>query len=57
MHVARTVDEWLVEDEWWRHPLQRRYLRLVLADGRPLTLFQDRLTGAWYRQHYTLRAA
>jgi hypothetical protein len=57
MQAVQIVDEWLVEDEWWRRPLERRYLHLVLADGRPLTLFQDRLTGEWYRQQYTIRAA
>ena len=55
--VAGVVDEWLVEDEWWRQPLARRYLQLILDDGRLLTLFEDRCTGAWFQQHYAMRAA
>ncbi len=50
--VAAVVDEWLVEDEWWRAPLARRYLRLLLADGRLLTLFADLVHGGWYLQPY-----
>ncbi len=50
--VAEVVDEWLVEDEWWRRPLARRYLRLLLADGRLLTLFEDLVHGGWYLQPY-----
>jgi hypothetical protein len=50
--VAAVVDEWLIEDEWWRRPLARRYLRLLLADGRLLTLFEDLVHGGWYLQPY-----
>ena len=57
MFVAEVVDEWLVEDEWWRTPVARRYLQLVLADGRLLTLFEDRITADWYAQRYTVPVA
>jgi hypothetical protein len=50
--VVTVVDEWLVEDGWWRTPVARRYLQLVLDDGRLLTVFEDRLAGAWYAQPY-----
>lgn len=50
--VRAVVEEWLVEDEWWRTPLARRYLRLELVDGRLLTLFVDLVHGGWYRQPY-----
>ena len=52
--VAEVVDTWLVEDEWWRAPLARRYVRLVLADGCLVTLFEDLLAGGWYLQRYAL---
>jgi hypothetical protein len=50
--VAEITDVWLIEDEWWQNPLARRYLRLLLADGRLLTVFEDLLGGAWYVQRY-----
>jgi hypothetical protein len=53
--VADVIDEWLVEDEWWRHPISRHYRCLILDDGRLLTVFEDRETGAWFRQHYAVR--
>lgn len=53
MPVAQITDEWLVEDEWWRRPLARRYVRLLLADDRVLTLFEDLVQGGWYLQRYT----
>jgi hypothetical protein len=55
--VADVIDEWLVEDEWGRQPLERRYRHLLLDDGRLLTAFEDRCSGAWFRQHYTVQAA
>jgi hypothetical protein len=54
VEVESVLDTWLVEDEWWRTRLERRYVRLVLADGRLLTLFEDRAAGSWYVQGYRL---
>ncbi len=35
-------EEWLVEDRWWTpKPLRRRYLELVLVDGRNVVVFQE----------------
>ena len=50
--VAEVVDTWVIEDEWWRTPIARQYVRVLLADGRPLTLFHDRIGGGWYLQRY-----
>ncbi len=51
MSVERTVDSWLVEDEWWRDvPVVRRYHRVVLANGTQRTLYQDLVTGDWFAQ-------
>ena len=55
-HVAAILDVWLVEDDWWRAPVARRYVRLALDDGRLLTLFEDLTDGSWYLQRYLLRA-
>lgn len=50
--VAAVVDTWLIDEEWWRIRIRRRYHRLVLIDGRMITLFEDREAGAWYTQEY-----
>ena len=50
--VAAVRDRWLVEDEWWREPLSRRYLELLLADGSVRTLYLDAVNGYWYAQVY-----
>jgi hypothetical protein len=50
--VAEVVDTWVIEDEWWRAPIARQYVRALLVDGRLLTLFHDRAGGGWYQQRY-----
>jgi len=53
--VARVEEVWRVAEEWWREePVARTYYRLVLDDGRPLTLFHDDegAGGGWFSQHY-----
>ena len=54
--VARVEEVWRVAEEWWREePVARTYYRLVLDDGRPLTLFHDdegAVGGGWFSQHY-----
>ncbi len=50
--VEAVRDRWLVEDEWWREPLSRRYLELLLADGSVRTLYLDVTNGHWYAQTY-----
>jgi hypothetical protein len=41
-----------VDEEWWRErPIVRMYYRVNMEDGRQITVFQDMLDGAWYRQN------
>jgi len=52
---VRSVDDiWKVgPDEWWRgpaHTIERMYHELRLEDGRRLTVFQDMVSGDWFRQ-------
>ncbi len=53
---TRTVecleDTWLLEDEWWRQRICRRYYRLALVDGPRITVFHDCAEDAWYAQGY-----
>jgi hypothetical protein len=50
--IARVQDAWHVDDEWWREPIRRRYLQVVLADGSLRTLFHDRRADRWFAQSY-----
>jgi hypothetical protein len=50
--VAAIQDMWIVQDEWWRQPVNRQYFLLLLDDGRRETVFLDRETFAWYAQAY-----
>jgi len=52
--TARRVEvvreRWRIDDEWWREPISREYLSVVLDDGRVLTLYHDLSDGLWYTQ-------
>lgn len=49
--VEAVVEDWVVEDRWWTgRPLRRRYLELVLADGRDIVVFRDVIGGGWFTQ-------
>ncbi len=54
--VARVEEIWRIAEEWWRsEPLARTYYRLLLADGRIVTLFHDDDAASgdgWYEQGY-----
>lgn len=50
--IVRVQDTWHVEDEWWREPIDRRYLQVVLHDGALRTLFHDRVSDRWFAQSY-----
>ena len=49
--VESVLEEWLVEDRWWTsRPLRRRYLELVLENGRCALVFRDLESGRWFSQ-------
>ena len=48
--VRQILEIWQVDDEWWRDPISRRYARLVLEDGRIVTVYRDLLSRRWYLQ-------
>lgn len=48
--VAAVLDSWQLDDEWWRHPISRRYFAVMLEGGRRMLLFEDLVTGEWYEQ-------
>jgi hypothetical protein len=50
--VERIQDTWIIEDEWWRDPIDRQYFALLLGDGTRRTVFHDRVADTWYLQDY-----
>ena len=49
--VALVRDEWRVADRWWtEEPVRRRYFEVVLESGRNVVVFEDQLSGRWFRQ-------
>jgi hypothetical protein len=50
--IERIQDMWHVDDEWWREPISRRYIQVVLRGGTLRTLFHDRINDRWFTQTY-----
>jgi hypothetical protein len=49
--VDAVRESWLVEDRWWtERPLRRRYWEIVTTSGRDDVVFQDLVSGRWWRQ-------
>lgn len=53
VQVASIEDTWRIDEEWWRQQIARHYFLLVLEDGRIITVFEDEMSGVWYRQNYS----
>lgn len=46
--VAQVRDRWRTDDRWWTDaPVSREYFDLLLEDGRPLSVYYDRLAERW----------
>jgi hypothetical protein len=43
-------DTWRLDDEWWRRPIARRYVELILEQGGRMVVYEDLMTGEWYAQ-------
>ncbi len=48
--VAVALEMWRIDDEWWRSPIMRRYVEVVLEGGGRLVLFEDMATKEWFAQ-------
>lgn len=48
--VDTVLEVWRIDDEWWRTPITRRYVDVVLEGGAHVVLFEDLHTGAWFVQ-------
>lgn len=51
--VEAVLETWRIDDEWWRQlPISRLYYRLLLEDGRTVTVYRDETGGRWWKQRY-----
>lgn len=48
--VTSLQETWRIDDEWWRTPISRLYHRIVLENGRVMTIYRDLVEGGWYTQ-------
>jgi len=48
--VVQIRDTWRIDDEWWRRPIARRYLDVMLEGGGRMVLYEDLVSGEWYTQ-------
>ena len=52
LQVKEVLNIWRIDDEWWRNPISRLYYTVELTSGARFTMFQDLITGHWYRQNW-----
>lgn len=51
--VEELLESWRIDDEWWRpRPVSRLYSRVLLEDGRVVTVYCDMVLGRWAQQTY-----
>ena len=48
--VEAIVEIWKIDDEWWREPISRRCVEVVLEGGKHVVLYEDSSTGKWFLQ-------
>ena len=49
--VTQVAERWRIDEGWWGpNPLSRLYYRLVLADGRLVTVYRDLGDETWWAQ-------
>ena len=48
--VEAIGEVWRIDDEWWRLPIVRRYVEVILEGGGRVVLFEDLITGEWFAQ-------
>jgi len=48
--VESIGETWRIDDEWWRLPIVRRYVEVILEGGGRVVLFEDMSTREWWMQ-------
>ncbi len=50
--VESILDNWRIDDEWWRsEPVSRLYFSVILTTGKRLILYKDLLSGSWFQSN------
>ena len=52
LQVKEVLNVWRIDDEWWRKPISRLYYLLEFTTSSRFVVFQDLITGQWYRQDW-----
>ena len=52
LQVREMLNVWRIDDQWWRKPISRLYYSLEFTSGLRFSVFQDLITGKWYRQNW-----
>ena len=48
--VESIIEIWHVDDEWWREPISRRCVEVILEAGKHVVLYEDLTTSEWFMQ-------
>ena len=48
--VETIIEIWHVDDEWWREPISRRCVEVILEGGKHVVLYEDLTTNDWFMQ-------
>lgn len=48
--VEEILEAWRIDDEWWREPITRQYVEVVLEGGGHMVLFEDLKAKQWFMQ-------
>ena len=48
--VETIIEIWHIDDEWWREPISRRCVEVILEGGKHVVLYEDVTTGNWFMQ-------
>ena len=48
--VESILETWHIDDEWWREPVSRRYVEVILEGGKHVVLYEDLTSNDWFMQ-------
>ena len=48
--IGGVLDQWRIDDEWWREPISRTYYSIILESGIHLTAYHDLMLDRWFLQ-------
>lgn len=52
INITSVLDVWEITDEWWRRNyINRRYYQVTAEIGTRIIIFQDMVSGEWYKQN------